>query len=179
MRLFTTIALDKEVKEYLCELQKKIGRNLAKINYISKKNLHLTLKFLGEVDKDKLTEIKKALRKIKYKKFKLKIDKIGVFSNEYSINVIWAGVENESKISELQTKVDEETINLSKEGIKLGGHITLGRIKTIKNREIFLKRIKEIKFEVLEFEVNEFKLIKSSLNKNGPDYEVIDIYSLE
>ncbi len=178
MRLFIAIELNDEIREYLYKLQKNIGTDLAKINYIAKKNLHLTIKFLGQIKEDKLSELKKLLKEIKYNNFELVISQIGIFPDEYHIKVIWLGFEDENKIKELQRIIDEATINLSKEGIKFGGHITLGRIKNLKNKEKFLKRIKEIKVQKISFKVKKFNLIKSLLSKEGPKYVILEEYIL-
>jgi len=179
MRLFIAIELSEDVKNYLIILQKKIGRDLAKINYIAKKNIHITLKFLGEIEENKINEFKKKLNSINFKKIELRISKIGLFPNDEDSTILWVGFEDETRIIELQKKIDEETIELSKQNIKFGGHITLGRIKNVKNKEKFIKRVKESEIDKLNFNVNDFKLIRSVLSKEGPNYEVLDTYFLE
>lgn len=178
MRLFIAIDLGKEIKDYLYELQKELKNNSAKISWVAKKNLHVTLKFLGEIKEDKLEEIKKALREVKFESFNLEISKIGFFPHEFDINVIWVGFTNEKQIEELQKRIDEETIGLSKEGIKLGGHVTLGRVKSIKNKVVLVKKLKEVQIEKLNVNIKEFKLYKSELKKEGPAYEVLESFKL-
>ena len=69
MRLFVGIGLPKNIKDYLFELQRNIGSQYAKIKWVEKKNLHLTLKFLGEVHDDKFQELKDRFKDIRYNNF--------------------------------------------------------------------------------------------------------------
>ncbi len=178
MRLFIGIDLNPEVKDYLYNIEKTIGNTQAKISWVAKKNLHITLKFLGEINEDKIEELKERLKKIKFSKFKLKLDSFGVFPDEKYIRVIWVGVKPVDKLNELQRKVDEETIDLSKEKMEFIGHLSLGRVKSIKNKEGLLKKIRDIEIEKLEIEVNEFKLFKSVLSREGSKYFEIEKYAL-
>ncbi len=179
MRLFVAIELNEEIKSYLCSIEKKIGNKDAKISWVAKKNLHLTLKFLGEIEGEKTDIIKERLRSIKLKKFKLSLDKIGVFPNESVMRILFVGIKAGNEIKELQKKVDEETIDLSNEPMEFIGHLTLGRVKSIKNKIAFAKKIKGIEIEKLEFDVTEFKLFKSVLSKDGPKYWPLEEYTLE
>ena len=113
MRLFIGIFLPKEVLDYLYEAQNRLKKNLpAKITWVHKKILHLSLKFIGEVNENKINEIKERLNEIKFKSFKVKLDKIGVFPNENYIRVIWISLNPKEKVIELQQKVDSELLDL-------------------------------------------------------------------
>ncbi len=177
MRLFIGVDLPKEVKDYLYLTQKGIGSSYAKIKWVEKKNLHLTIKFLGEAKEDDVKSAKEKLKNIKLRKFKARLNSLGFYPNEVKINVLWVGTNNEEKIKELQMLVDSETMNLG--DIKLGSHITLGRVKFIKNKHEFKEKIKNIKVQDLEFNINEFCLFESKLTKDGPIYRILEVYSLE
>ena len=113
MRLFIGIFLPREVLDYLYEVQNNLKKSLpAKITWVHKKILHLSLKFLGEVNENKIDEIKEKLNKIKFKPFKVKLDKIGVFPNENYIKVIWVDLNPKGKVIELQQKIDSELLKL-------------------------------------------------------------------
>ena len=70
MRVFIGFFPSKEVKDHLYDVQRNVKGNLAKINFISKKNLHVTYKFLGNVSEEKLNDVKNVLESLKFKKFK-------------------------------------------------------------------------------------------------------------
>ncbi len=171
MRLFVAVEVPKNIEDKLKSMQSGF-RGLAKIKFVN--TFHCTLKFLGEVNENSLEKIKNRLKTIKFNSFDCKIKDIGVFPNEKRINVIWVGAN--SNIIELQKKIDMALLDLFPKDERFHGHITFGRVKFIKNREELLKKIK-IKFED-NFLVNNFKLIKSDLTKEGPRYTILEEYKL-
>ena len=113
MRLFIGIFLPYEILDYLYELQNKLKKNLpGKISCVAKKNLHVTMRFIGETSENNLVLIKEKLNKIKFKSFRAKLDKIGVFPNENYIRVIWVGLKPAGKVIGLQQKIDSELLEL-------------------------------------------------------------------
>ena len=171
MRLFIAVEIPKEISDKLRDLQAEF-RGLAKIKFVN--SFHCTLKFLGEVNENNLDNIKDRLSNINFKSFNSKIENIGVFPNDKKINIIWIGING--KIIELQKKIDENLLDISQKDQKFHGHITLGRVKFVKDKKQFIEKLK-IKFED-EFLVNNFKLIKSDLTKDGPKYTTIQEYKL-
>lgn len=171
MRLFLAIDLPKEIKDYLFELEKIVKE--AKITWVSKKNLHLTLKFLGEVNESDIPKIKEQIQ-ITHSKLKLKLSKIGFFPNSKEPTVIWLGIEPEEEIIFLQQKLDSQLLNLFSGEQKFQAHLTLGRIKSIRRKEDFFNSIKSIQIEQKEFEITSFQLMKSQLTKLGPIYETLE-----
>src|SRR3989344_1824156 len=143
MRLFIGIFLSGEILDYLYEVQNKLKKSLpAKITWVHKKILHLSLKFLGEVNENKIDEIKEKLNKIKFKSFKIKLDKIGVFPNENYIRVVWVGLNPKEEVIELQQKIDSELLTLFSKDQRFSAHMTFGRVKFIKDKEEYNKNFK-------------------------------------
>ena len=176
MRAFIAINLPKEVKDYLFDLQKDF-KDFGKINFITKKNIHLTLKFLGSIDGNKLKQIKEKLSKIKLKSFEVSLNSTGVFPNKDFMRVLWVNLNPKDKVLELAKNIDQELIEFSNKQ-EFSDHITLGRIKFLKNKQEFLKKL-EIKIKPIKFKVNSFELMKSDLSKDGPKYTVLETYLLE
>ncbi len=177
MRLFVAIELPDNIKDYLYELQNSLKNSqLAKVNWVAKKNLHLTLKFLGDADEDSANKIKEKFKDIKYSKFKAKLSTLGFYPSNIVIKVIRIIVEPEDKFIELQKIIDSET--LAKGDLKFGSHITLGRVKFIRNKKDFKEKYGIVKVEPLNFNVNSFTLFNSTLTKDGPIYEVLERYDL-
>lgn len=174
MRLFIAIDLDQE--DYFKQIQGQIPET--KVTY--PKVFHLTLKFLGETDKK--DEIIKALEKIKFKPFILKTTEIGVFPSENYIRIVWLGLEDNSDLNKLQEDIERalEQFDFKKDH-KFHPHITLARIKFIKqeDKKEFVDNLKQIKFAEKEFEVKEFRLIKSELAREGPMYEDVSVFSVK
>lgn len=178
MRLFIAIDLPKDVKTKLYNTQKSIGGNLAKIHWVAPKNMHLTMKFLGDVEDNKVNEVIDRLSLIEYKKFNLTLGGIGFFPNNDFIKVIWIGVSPEEKVIELQKKIDSSLLDIFSKDQRFDAHLTIGRVKNIKNKDEFAKKIGTIKLEKIKFDVEEFKLMKSTLTKDGPIYEEINSFKL-
>ena len=177
MRTFIAINLPKEIKDYLFDLQKELKNKLpAKINWVAKKNLHITLKFLGETTEQNKKEICEILKNIKLKEFEVELDQIGTFPSENLIKVIWIGLKPEKQLIGLQHQIDAETIKFSNREQKFQTHLTLGRVKLVKNKEKFTKTIKEIETKKLKFKITKFEFMESILTKDGPKYKTIEEY---
>lgn len=174
MRLFVAIDFE-ELKEELTKLQKSIDPALAKLKEAS--TFHLTLKFLGKVAEDKANTIIEKLKQIKFSPFPLTLDKIGVFPAENYTRVIWVDVKPQEEVTELQKKVEDALKEFNfKKDIKFYAHITLARVKSVNDREKFIKNIKDLKAEKKTIEVKSFKLVKSNLTPQGPIYEDLAVF---
>lgn len=175
MRCFIAVDIPKEIKDYLFELESKLASGrFAKVNWVHKKNLHVTLKFMGDVEEDKVDDIKAALRSIKFNKFKLKLSGLGFFPDERKPRVIWTGLEPALPLLELQQMVDSALLSQFPSEQRFQAHLTLGRIKFVKKRVEFMAHFKNFKVEGKEFEVESFELVKSELRREGPVYETIE-----
>jgi 2'-5' RNA ligase len=172
MRLFTAIELPKELEEQVSKLKEKLKTDSAGMT-ITKDN-HLTLKFLGDVEDSKADEIKEALRKVRFSSYKTKLNNIGVFPNENYVRVVWVGLKPEEETIALKKKIDDALKDFNfKDDYDFHPHLTLARVKFVKDKEKFKELLKSLKVEGSEFEVKEFKLIKSTLMPEGPVYEDI------
>ena len=176
MRLFIAIGISEDIKEYMIKVQKQIDDKNNKIRFANKNSIHLTLKFLGEVQPNKLEEIKNNLKKITMEPFSIVLDNIGVFPNESYIRVIWIGLKPEGPIIELQKDIDDNLEILFKKEKDFKPHLTLARVKYVEDKDDFINKLKNIEIENQKIDVDNFKLIKSTLSSEGPIYENLDIF---
>lgn len=172
MRCFIAIELPEKIKENLRKIN--IDENVAKV--VKPSDYHLTLKFLGDISESKLERVKKDLSKIRFKPFGLKLDKVGFFPKRGNfIRVMWIGIMPKRKVVKLKEDIDDALLTLFDREKEFKPHITLGRVKTVKDRNKFME------FSNLQinegFKVNSFKLIKSELTENGAKYEPLEEYS--
>lgn len=172
MRCFISIDLPKDIKKEIKKIQNKLPKFLGKKTELE--NLHLTLKFLGEIDKEKVEEVEKRLGKIDLKKFETKIDDFGVFSEKF-IRIIWLHL---THCDNLQRNVDDKLKDLFEKEHRFMSHLTIARVKNIKDKKEFLKELKKMEIKQIKFQVNEFYLMKSELTSKGPVYSVIKKYKL-
>ena len=173
MRLFIAIELPEELNNKISELKKKLDTEYAKTT-LTREN-HLTVKFLGEVEDSKIDEIKESLKKVEFNSYKARLNEIGVFPNEDYIRVVWVGVKPAEETIQLKEKIDD-VLKDFKDDFEFHPHITLARVKFIKDKPKFKELVKSLKIEDSEFDVKEFKLIKSELTPEGPVYSDLGVY---
>lgn len=178
MRCFIAIELPKEIRDILYTVQKEIGGKYAKIKWVFPKNLHLTLKFLGDLDEEDVGIVKKSLRGIKLKGFSVSLGELGWFPNDQRINVLWVGLKPEKEILGLHGDVELKLSGLVEKDDRFSVHLTLGRVKLVKNKEKFLALLKKTKIPWDNFYVKTFSLMKSDLSKDGPQYSILERYDL-
>ncbi len=171
MRVFISIDIPEKVKEEIKKIQDNLPEFLGKKTEVGK--LHLTLKFLGEISEEEIKEIKKRLETINFEKFKAEINSMGVFSKEF-LKIIWLDIKN---CDELQREIDNILSDLFLKEKRFMSHLTIARVKNVENKKDFLEKLNQIKIPKINFIVENFKLKKSLLTNQGPDYQDIEIYS--
>ncbi|AMM54147.1 RNA 2',3'-cyclic phosphodiesterase [Pyrococcus kukulkanii] len=182
MRAFIAIDVSEEVRDAIVKAQDFIGTKEAKIKFVERENLHITLKFLGEITQEQAEEIKRVLAEIakRHKKHEVRVKGIGVFPNPNYVRVIWAGVENDEGIKAIAQDIERE---LSKLGFKKDkefvAHVTIGRVKFVKDKLGLAMKLKELANEDFgTFRVEAIELKKSTLTPKGPIYETLARFEL-
>jgi len=182
MRAFIAIEVSDEVRDNLLKAQERIGSKSAKIKFVERENFHVTLKFLGEIDDATAEEAKRALEEIakKHKKHRVRVKGIGVFPNPNYVRVIWAGIENDGGIKAIARDVEREMRRLGfKKEKDFVAHITIGRVKFVRDKLEFAMALKELANEDFgEFDVEAIELKKSTLTPKGPIYETVARFEL-
>jgi len=173
MRSFIAIEIPENIKKEIVKIQKQLPEFRGKKTEVE--NLHLTLKFLGEVDEENIEQVKRKLKEIETKQFEAEIDSIGYFSEEF-IRIVWLHIKNCDK---LQKEIDSKLQSLCKEEKRFMSHLTIARVKSIKDRKKFLEEIGKIKILEMKFIVKNFYLKKSTLTEEKPIYENIEEYRLK
>ncbi|OQX21051.1 MAG: 2'-5' RNA ligase [Candidatus Altiarchaeales archaeon A3] len=153
-----------------------------KFKAVDNKNIHLTLKFLGEITPKDAEEISNALNFIENgKKFKISLKGISAFPNENYIRVLWIGVaEGNKELCELQKMTDTALKFKFPNEKDFVPHLTIARLKYANNKaslKTFIEKYKN--FEFLEFTAEKVSLMKSELRKEGPIYSEIKNFLLK
>ena len=154
MRAFIAIELSDEIRKILSQIQSHLKYSAADVKWIEKNNIHLTLKFLGDITEKKCENIKSVLDKIakntKSFELSLKVSKevpgtfIGAFPNINYPRVIWVGLDKGVKEStEIMVRIDEELskIGFEKESRPFAAHLTIGRVRSPKNKEALKEKM--------------------------------------
>ena len=141
--------------------------------------LHITLRFVGEVDRPVADDLADALGRIRSAPFSIRINGVGRFEQRSS-GALWAGVEPKERLAALSTKIERvcQSVGLDPERRAFHPHITLARWKGRRTRELagFLDRRRGLCSA--PFEVNSFILFESSLSRHGAHYEKVEEYRL-
>ncbi len=177
MRLFIAIELPGEIRETLCTIQEKITCDATKLTLVKPENIHLTLKFLGEVKEDMLEKIKSALNTISFRSFTMTLSGIGVFPSEHNARVVWVGLQDNAELQRLHQEIEKRLQPLGFKAEKdFAPHLTICRIRSVKNKDAFIEQIKNVKVEEKSFTVNSIVLMRSMLTAEGPVYKVMEEY---
>ncbi len=182
MRTFIAIELPQQIQNALAKLQEQLKQSGADVKWVEPINIHLTLKFLGEIDEQQLNKIKQVIEEIAADKdaFQIHISSLGAFPHITSPRVIWVGLysgdkETKEIVATLEGKI--EKIGIPKEDHTFSSHITIGRSRSPKNKENLVQLLNKLAgiltAENLEFRISKITLFKSSLSPKGPTYEVL------
>ena len=155
-----------------------------KIKWVEPHNLHLTLKFFGETEEDKIPEIVAALKSSvnNQNQFSFEISTLGIFGSRYNPKVIWAGLTNTDSLIKLEASVSSglESIGYIPDRQNFVPHLSLGRIKALKDKDLFQNIIDDYKGEYFQHVfVEEIYLLESTLIKTGPIYTIIEKFNLK
>lgn len=166
MRLFIGIDIPEDIKEQIVKIYRFVKSNGKFVEY---ENLHITLLFLGEINDNKLQEIKSKMDNIEYNKFEISLKGLNTFGDRILFIEI---LKNKEKLIELANIV-QKIFNVYEDYYP---HITIQRIKYINNNKDFLEFLNKYRdYEFGEFIVDKIYLKKSTLTNRGPIYE--NIYS--
>jgi RNA 2',3'-cyclic 3'-phosphodiesterase len=185
MRIFIAIPLPDNIQAGLSILQDGLRRSGADIKWVNPVDIHITLRFLGDIDYKAIRLITRALREDtgSYASFDISISRIGVFPSMLCPQIIWAGVhEGRPACAVLQKGIERclEGLGIKKEARLFSPHLTLGRIRSQKNIHALIKMLgKEKDFSIrAKIHVKKIVLFSSVLTRQGPAYSSLEEFPL-
>lgn len=182
-RLFTALKIhpDQEFLSTYREIKQQLFHE--KIKWVEDQNIHITLKFFGETLEEKIPEISSVIGKRASitQSFDLRLAGLGIFGSSYAPKVIWVGIEPYAELSSLMKKIHDDLniIGFESDRQNLVPHLTLGRIKLLRDKIIFnrtLERYGSISSALLP--VSEIILFESILHREGPEYIAVNKFPL-
>ena len=180
MRLFVALEIPPAVRENLAGLIRDLRAIAPQPKWVRAENLHITLKFIGEVADTKLEAIRKTLDAVRSKEpVTLDFRGLGFFPNEKHPRVFWAGMEASANLKGLAADIDRamEKLGIPREQRPFSPHLTLARFQPPGLPEKLRSAIKESAtrdFGVLR--TNEFHLIESKLKSSGAEYTTLETF---
>ncbi|MEM4302806.1 MAG: RNA 2',3'-cyclic phosphodiesterase [Candidatus Caldarchaeum sp.] len=182
VRAFIAVdVVDKNVVRQIMSVQSelsRVGGNGLKL--VEPENLHLTLRFLGEIGDAEVEMVSEALRKLEAPPFSISFTGLGYFPGGGRINVIWVGVaEGAEKLEEIHNKLEKRLASMRLEKEKFTPHLTICRVKFVKDRNALLDVVnRNSKTFFGSQRVDRIALKKSMLTHSGPIYSDITVRNL-
>ncbi len=185
MRVFLGFKVEEEIKERVLELISELKRSGGVIKWVERENLHITLKFFGEIDKKELENIKAVCRKVipSHKRFEISFKGTGMFPERNRIpRVLWIGSKRNPLLYELYSELVSSFSKLGFPGERRDFvvHLTIGRVKRpdgFSGVKKVMEKKKELEFGRMV--VDRISLFKSTLTPKGPIYKVLEEYKLK
>ncbi len=165
MRLFTAIELPETVRDALS----RICCGLPRARWVPEEQMHLTLRFIGEFNENRLDELDACLATVEVESFSLTLRGVGCFPPRRDPRVLWVGVENPAPLVELKRRIDRALaeIGVPRESRKFAPHCTLARVARtpLGRTTAFLVEHSDLRLE--PFTVSGFHLFSSLLTPKG------------
>ena len=184
-RTFCAIELPLEVRAQLAKHAKQLRDAVpdTSASWSKPENVHLTLKFFGNIPTQNLAKISAAASRVanEFSPFQIRIGGTGVFPRRSRPQVLWIGVEDASgRLSDLQQRLEEEFARegLPKEDRGYRPHLTIARLRRPEDARQLAEAHIQTKFSFIEVRVNEFVLFRSQLSPKGSIYTVISKHGL-
>lgn len=178
MRIFIGIKLDDRVHEEIESFLKPFKKISSPLRWVKPANVHLTLKFIGEVSEEKYSQIDRRLSEVEFNTdpFALQLSGCGKFGKDDSLNIFWVGIAPSAPLTEIFNKIETALakIGIEKEKRPFTPHLTVGRNKKTFNFKSFSGLIEENSHRpVSQLTVSHVQVFKSQLRPEGPIYSIL------
>lgn len=169
IRSFFGIPIPEDVRKEIYKIITELKRDLKNVKWVEEENLHITLKFLGNIEEKKIEEIREEVKKFlkDIKPFEVQLQDFGVFPSKTRARVLWIGMgSGKENVAQLNQRIEEsmERIGFKREKREFSPHLTIGRIRNPSPLSL------NISYQSRCFKVNKFILYKSELSEKGPKY---------
>jgi 2'-5' RNA ligase len=176
MRLFVALELPEPVRAQLGML----AGGIPGARWVAPENMHLTLRFIGEVDEGTVADIDLALADIDAPGFEMSLEGVGHFGSARQARAIYVGVARNAALAHLYAKIESALVRcgLEPEGRKFSPHVTLARLRDAPASRISSFVAGHNLFRAGPIEVDGFVLYSSFLSHSGPIYRPERFYPL-
>ncbi|CAN2047398.1 RNA 2',3'-cyclic phosphodiesterase [Candidatus Magnetomoraceae bacterium gMMP-1] len=184
IRSFIAFKLSEKVIKSIGKIQRGLKDYHWKLRWVNAENIHLTMKFLGDIELTDIRVIDLAIQKSvnEIKPFSMQIKGIGIFPGINKPRVIWTGLSGDSEqLHKLQQNLEEEleSLGFPKEKRHFRAHLTLGRVKARIKKESLIEAVNKFSnFKTDFFQFDRLILFKSKLKKTGALYTPLKEYKL-
>ena len=179
MRAFLAITLPEDVRRSLTVLQEDLAGSRADVKWVEPPNLHVTLKFFGEIAEQERQAIEALLARVAQRepRFTLAVEGVGAFPTLTAPRVVWVGLgEGKDAAARIAQTIDREgdASPLQREERPFAAHITLGRVRSGRNRPALVQRLRAVSWQPPgPWQVTSLTLYQSILGSEGPRYSAL------
>lgn len=185
IRSFLAFPVSSVLKEQLKPILNDLQATQADVKWVKLENIHLTLKFLGDVKTGDLEGISSVLRERcrSFHPISSYLCGIGAFPDMRHPQIVWAALDDPDK--EIQTMVgvlegDLEKFKIAKESRPFKPHLTLGRVRSSARLKDLWEALQQITIaDKTQERLERIILYKSTLTPQGPIYEVLEEFELQ
>jgi 2'-5' RNA ligase len=181
IRLFVAVKIPSEIKEYLINTCKQIAPEPGNYKWETSSKIHLTVKFIGDVDENLVEDITGELSFIEnYGALEFTLTGFGFYFRNKDPKILWAGLETHKSIYNLVAELNQRFSKyfIPVDNRKFKPHLTMLRIKNDPGTD-FIKMFKQYSFNNFKFISNEITLVQSRLLQAGSQYTDIKKYNLK
>jgi 2'-5' RNA ligase len=182
MRLFLGIPITPALRDQVVELQKHFQTSGADITWTAPQNLHITVKFLGELTKEQAGLVKQAMtsRLSTIEPFQMALRGVGGFPTREQARVIWAGISHgKDPLEKLADAVEKAygPLGFPTEQKPFRAHLTIGRTRSMAGHKRLVKLLEEVSFRGnSSWPVESVTLFHSELTRQGPVYRPLAVF---
>ena len=168
MRLFVALVLPDSLRAALSSL----AGGIPGARWVPSQNLHLTLRFIGEVQSWQAQEIDDSLAALRTRGFELSVAGVGTFAKDGRVTTLWAKVERNDRLAHLQQKIETalQRAGLPPERRRFAPHITLARVDQVPEAKVVAWVQAHSLFRAAPVLVEHFTLFSSQLGKEFSVY---------
>jgi 2'-5' RNA ligase len=187
MRVFIAIDIDEQIRKALGnlqnELRSKVDIKKSDVKWVNPDNIHLTLKFLGEIKDQEAVDVCNITKEVasRHESFELALETVGHFGGR-SARVLWIGTgQNSDNLLQLQSDLEEQLASAGwpRETRKFSGHLTLCRVRNSKAGVKLAQMTEGYKdFKLGTVSADSVSVYQSQLTPTGPIYTVLGNYKL-
>ncbi len=176
VRLFVAIDLPAELRARLSGL----GAGVPGARWVDPEQIHLSLRFIGEVDGGVFEDVRLALGAVRAAPFDIMLDGVGHFGDRKRVRALWAGVAPNAALNRFAAQIETALVRAgcAPEGRKFKAHVTLARLRGAPVARVANFLEGNALFQAGPIAVDRFQLYSSRLSHSGPSYHVEASYDL-
>lgn len=175
MRAFIAVEISEEVRTEVARLQEKLQTAGADVKWVEPENLHLTLKFLGEIEEGRVPALTEALNfSLRLPPFTFSLEGVGAFPKMEHPKVLWAGIhEGKDPLIGLARVVETACsgCGFPPEERPFSPHLTIGRVRSPQGLNRLIQKLQSAEFQGGKTQAGGITLFQSTLGPGGPIYQ--------